>query len=798
MPNNISNLSLSELKTHNFNYDDLVESSAQAKSLLGQAGRVSLDDAGHLTLVNPNAKPDNGFVRFFKGFFNPAYRAEQRILLRADVLAKNQTFNQSLVKSLILYSDIKANAGTFSQLDKISINHLATSAALRQTSDKLDLAHLKTLIKGTAANYHTLLSDAVKTGLENNGFKSDVFFRGQAVSALDFVTKLVPANNNIIIPEMKAAVGMAVIKNCAIHPDLMQGVLSKADGERLRDLLTGAKLTGYPKDELNALARKALSGFVDKLNAMTQQALARGCDPQAVSNLITEALRDISYDGIRNFDQQIFDPQSRDSYAHKLTLLPGGMAQAPMDPKVRADLDAVKQKVAGLDDNQAAKVAAFLKANSNITLDAYAEFVTCFRETGPAFIDLGKKPSYSNYSTFLDTFLTAVDRWEQVHPNGSLDTDDFINAGVVAGFHTLLVAGRDSMTSSVLQQCLDLRASFETVLVDPRCKDFKQVRDSERADLVSRSNFMGSLQAAFSNILDGTDGKLWGTPRRTSLVADLVMQARVQTPELQDLIRQSVSDVAPEYRKGMASYLEDALGQDIEINHRFAPTQVLAEAKQKVLSDPMFLLLLKEAQPPLSAEQEENCRAFLTHDLEFGLSSNLRQQLNHPAQFDAAGFHRNFDLDIVRGHLSKINGDPAGVDLEQVKTVFKQIVPKEFMPSVTALCQQSGLLAGLNAIICAPWNVQDRERYDIGTLLSMYNCKCSNEHASQIRREGDTLYLSAQLEQRLSSQIYDNAAPFGRFPLSIEVAIDLSAGVDEHGLPKSLVITELGRRTPNV
>ena len=69
MPNNISNLSLSELKTHNFNYDDLVESSAQAKSLLGQAGRVSLDDAGHLTLVNPNAKPDNGFVRFFKGFF---------------------------------------------------------------------------------------------------------------------------------------------------------------------------------------------------------------------------------------------------------------------------------------------------------------------------------------------------------------------------------------------------------------------------------------------------------------------------------------------------------------------------------------------------------------------------------------------------------------------------------------------------------------------------------------------------------------------------------------------------------
>ena len=110
-----------------------------------------------------------------------------------------------------------------------------------------------------------------------------------------------------------------------------------------------------------------------------------------------------------------------------------------------------------------------------------------------------------------------------------------------------------------------------------------------------------------SESLEGTDGVFLGKPDSMRKMTDLLLMDRVSSPQMQEHIRQSVADVEPQYRQGLASYLEGALRDITRENHRAATAEEVTALKNRAVSDPKFMSLLNDAQV-LTPEMEAGYR----------------------------------------------------------------------------------------------------------------------------------------------------------------------------------------------
>lgn len=793
MTDNLGSLSLRALGNENFSGVNLVTSQAEADALLGRPGRVSMDDNGKLVLVNPQEKPDNGLVRFFKGLRNPQYRAEQRALRRADVLAANESFNKTLTTQLIKYGKPELYGQPIAAKNEFSVKGLALLATSGRASAEVNLVDLKQMLSSTANRYTNVIAPAAKSCFVDNCVRADVSFKGKACTVYDFVSKLMPpenSSNNGKVPDAKT-LGAAVVKHCAFHPETMDFLLPKKDGERLGVLLSELNVTGKGKDELRSLSKKAINSFIDKLNTMTQQALDRGCDPQQVSNLINDALWLTGRRDAGTLNKSIFDRDIQGSIAQKLAALPGGHPASPADTQTRAELDAVKAKLPGLDDAKAARVLSFCAAHSGMTLDRYADYVQTFAQAGREIINFGSgHTEYGIYHVAKEALDRAIGSYQAAHPGAHFAADDWMEVGGAVMFHAALTGSLSPFTPLFIKKGPEIYASQTEILTNPTRPESRQINDAERKSFAPLSQIMGGMLVMASESLEGTDGVFLGKPASMRKMTDLLLMDRVSSPQMQEHIRQSVADVEPQYRKGLASYLEGALRNITGEEHRAATAEEVTALKNRVVSDPKFMSLLNDAQV-LTPEMEARYRNFLINDPGFSITSSLEQALHRPAGFDADGFHETFDKDVARHLFSEINGHAATNDVAEVRREFSELVPREFRPAMSALCMQGGLPACLSSIINFPEMAGDNERYNQLELASSYQPAMHLDHDTQLRREGDVLYVSLQTEQNYSS--VDEAEPYGRFRLSVEVAVNLKGGVDEHGMPNSVSIISIGK-----
>lgn len=793
MTDNLGSLSLRALGNENFSGVNLVTSQAEADALLGRPGRVSMDDNGKLVLVNPQEKPDNGLVRFFKGLRNPQYRAEQRALRRADVLAANESFNKTLTTQLIKYGKPELYGQPIAAKNEFSVKGLALLATSGRASAEVNLVDLKQMLSSTANRYTNVIAPAAKSCFVDNCVRADVSFKGKACTVYDFVSKLMPpenSSNNGKVPDAKT-LGAAVVKHCAFHPETMDFLLPKKDGERLGVLLSELNVTGKGRDELRSLSKKAINSFIDKLNTMTQQALDRGCDPQQVSNLINDALWLTGRRDAGTLNKSIFDRDIQGSIAQKLAALPGGHPASPADTQTRAELDAVKAKLPGLDDAKAARVLSFCAAHSGMTLDRYADYVQTFAQAGREIINFGSgHTEYGIYHVAKEALDRAIGSYQAAHPGAHFAADDWMEVGGAVMFHAALTGSLSPFTPLFIKKGPEIYASQTEILTNPTLPESRQINDAERKSFAPLSQIMGGMLVMASESLEGTDGVFLGKPASMRKMTDLLLMDRVSSPQMQEHIRQSVADVEPQYRKGLASYLEGALRKITGEEHRAATAEEVTALKNRVVSDPKFMSLLNDAQV-LTPEMEARYRNFLINDPGFSITSSLEQALHRPAGFDADGFHETFDKDVARHLFSEINGHAATNDVAEVRREFSELVPREFRPAMSALCMQGGLPACLSSIINFPEMAGDNERYNQLELASAYQPAMHLDHDTQLRREGDVLYVSLQTEQNYSN--VDEAEPYGRFRLSVEVAVNLKGGVDEHGMPNSVSIISIGK-----
>lgn len=784
----VGGMSLSKLGDFNFNDVDSLTRGSNVNDLLGRPGRVSIDDNGKLVLVNPQDKPDNRVVRFFKGIRNPEYRAEQRTLLRANILAKNESFNSRLTSELIKFSRAEFSAGNaIAPNDEFSVKGLAAKAVAAAPSGELNLVDLKQLIDSTANRFQSALVPEARNCFTDNCTRSDVIFKGKACTVYDFLTKhMPPESNNGRVPRAET-LGAAIVKHCAFHPEIMKFILPKEDGARMGVLLSDPNVTGKGKDELRNLASKAMNSLVGKLNALTQQALERGCDPQSVSNLMNDALWQVGRSDARTLEKGIFDTDNANSIASKLAALPGGTPAAPADAQTRSELDAVKAKLPGLNDSQAAKVLSFC-ATHHMKVDSYADFVQSFGETQKSIIRFGTgQMRYGDFRDAKDAVGRAIDNYTAAHPNAQLGVDDWNNVGAAVVFHAALTDSLSGSARNFVKDGPKTVANLSELIAVPQ--NNQALRDSEMRELSHLNNLMTGMLIMTSGLLEGTNGTFLGKTDSVSDLKDLVLMDRVRLPQMQEHIRQSVADVEPQYQKGLAAYLEGALRATVDETHAEARAEDLVPLKNKAVNDPKFMSVLSDAQV-LTPEIEAKYRDFLINHQTESISSGLEFALSKPSNFDADGFNTTFDKDVARGLFSEINGHPATKDVAEVRREFSELVPREFIPAMSSLCMQGGIPACLNYIINFPEQAGDNGRYNQLDLTRLYDHPFMHMgHATQLRREDDILYLNLQMEQTYSHFGDD---PYGRFRLSIEVAVNLKGGVDERGMPNSISITHLG------
>ncbi len=791
MTDNLRSMSLRDLQNYDFSQVDLINSQAEASALLAQPGRVSLDDQGRLTLVSPDSKPDRGVVRFFKGLFNAQYRAEQRVLDRVSVLAQNKSFNERVTTSFLQHCDPQTRVANLSRTDKFSVLGLATKAATSKGFDNpVNLTELKNLADATATRFASVLDDASKLAFTKNFANRDIIFQGKAMSVYDFVSQIAPQDpNERKVPDVRS-LGAALVKHCAFNPELMKSVLPQEDSVRLRELLGEPKITQNQQTELMQLSQKAITAMTNKLNTMAQAALARGCDPQQTAHILNDALWTIGRGNARNIESGIFDASKSSSIAARLAALPGGGTEAStISADTRAQLDAVKAHFPDLDDAQAAKINAFCDT-CQLSVDKYAEFATTFKEAAFAMVCFGALPS--NYEAYRD----ASDKLQQALADFSarqktIGGDDFSMIGGVPIFHAQITGEKIDFVEGMLKNGPDLKESLTEVVFNPdQVALYDQINPQSSHNLSSLLNVFSAALMSASLAADGTDGASH-TRSRVDNVLSLAFMDDIKQPRVQGLLNQMVADVEPKYQDGLRKYLEAKLMDQVSDSHHPVRTESLPGLKQKALADSKFMSLLNAQPDPLSAEKEAQIRNFLSEDPVWGIANSLKDSLAKSNDFDAYGFHNVFDVDTRRYLFTELNGKPAGNDPAQIRAEFASIVPQDFIPAVSALCMQGGLLASLSNIVTLPEVVGDNDRYDLATLASTYKAAVKTGHSSQLRREDNILFLNTQIELTASS--HQGGEPYGRYNLSIEVAINLNGGIDENGVPNSISIINIGQ-----
>ncbi len=373
MPNNI-NLK-ADLSTLDFSQvGRLTADDAQAQALFNKPGKISLDDKGELFVINPNAKRNNAFVRFFKGILtrNKAYMNEQHAIDRYEKLKNNASFADKAAKELInaasankANADVSADDLAFTALRNLQIKIQPNSSL---TTDMLQQALAK------SENTHSSLAD-LKDSFElisqNDLRNSLIYCDGKILNAQELCQQY--AQDKSIPNPLK--LGTAVIHALAYNNgDEISQFISDYDQMQLNSLL--AKDTKWSKEErskFSEIVSQAFHSFEHKLSSLAKEAVSEHKDPQAVASLIADAYNIVASerDGSLAFEQVFGDGD--DSIKNQIEDLGDNAHIDNISSAQRTALDEVKANFPDLTDKQCAQILVYCEKN-NMPLSEFAKF----------------------------------------------------------------------------------------------------------------------------------------------------------------------------------------------------------------------------------------------------------------------------------------------------------------------------------------------------------------------------------------------------------------------------------------
>lgn len=273
---------ISALATRNFDGANLI-SPNNVGELMQKEGRFTLDDAGRLTVINPPARRDNGFVRFFKGLFSSSYRAEQRMLDRMEVLGRNASFNAELRAAIGRF-----RPGGMERLDGFAWNRTFNTVLTRiqpSGTEPLSMGELR-----QAAAEATHFTEAMRAPSSAfsalDGSVAPVLTERGPMSLEEFIS----ANRTEVtdLPNFDD-VARAVCTNVLQGKD-MGSLLLNDDCSRFTALMAKSELTHQEKQEVRGLRSKAEQNVVNAMASFASKALEEGAEPAKLANHLGGAL----------------------------------------------------------------------------------------------------------------------------------------------------------------------------------------------------------------------------------------------------------------------------------------------------------------------------------------------------------------------------------------------------------------------------------------------------------------------------------------------------------------------------
>lgn len=274
--------SISALATKNFDGATLIHPD-EMNSLMQKEGRFTLDDAGRLAVINPPSRRDGGFVRFFKGLFSSSYRAEQRMLDRMEVLARNASFNAVL----------RASIGNFHPAGMERVESFTWNRTFNEVLQRIQPSAdnpLSTAQLRQAAATATHLADAMRA--------PSSAFSARDGSVMPILTEHGPKSLDEFISAHRtkttdlpgfADVSRAVCLNVLTGKN-MGNLLSQDDCSRFVGLTAQSGLSAEEDEELLGLRRKAEQNVVNALSSFASKALEEGADPATLANHLGDVL----------------------------------------------------------------------------------------------------------------------------------------------------------------------------------------------------------------------------------------------------------------------------------------------------------------------------------------------------------------------------------------------------------------------------------------------------------------------------------------------------------------------------
>ena len=273
--NNLSNMSMKALETHDFSNETNLVKAEDISNLLKKDGIFTLDDKGKVTVVSAGRR-DNAIYRFFKGLFNRDYRVTQENIDRAFALKKNASFNELLRNTCIKYAVSQHDNGDVnSDRNKLISERII---GIYESQKELTTGSIKEAIK-KYVTFSRPLTDSI--ALSQSETTKGILVKGENLSPEEFINRY--ADHSDISVSNKTLATSVLIK-AAKNPVSFADIGKLKDASTLHSLLYKASLTNSEKAAFKASLHSVLSEIKKRMVDSAENALSQGKDLKAVAN----------------------------------------------------------------------------------------------------------------------------------------------------------------------------------------------------------------------------------------------------------------------------------------------------------------------------------------------------------------------------------------------------------------------------------------------------------------------------------------------------------------------------------
>jgi hypothetical protein len=831
--NHIDRMTAAQLETYNFSGADnrpRLFDAEQLKSLLdnNQEGVFTLDEQGHLGVINPPARRDNRVLRFFRGLFSSTYKAQQANLDRMESLQRNASFNKMLRLSLVKALTDKEAPSMARVNEKQSMRARILSAQLldrfASSGNKVRISDIKQAVKNSNS-FATNIKMAATVIADGKYAGSSIAIKGENLSPLEFIRKY---DDSMVNTDKKLA--SAILIRAAKYPESFACIGKTEQARELSRLFAKPGFGGsYENADVNdrqkaqSLMQELTNEVNKKMCSFAEGALAAGKDPAAVAARLKESFNALcapfqgTPEGIGALGQFLGE-QGKLASADDLAPAQDPAAYTAPDPanKNYDSFMKLKQEFPDLSNRQLGQIVNFLvhkSDNEDKTIKAKLQdkyiagaksggaekFRTALRDLQKAAEShnavLLKQTGQDLLKLFMDT--TGTKKITEVAKDKIADFSAMVMhyAAITAPANELKSINTDILKE--LQGAMGKHAVFRSNETNPEAKLILQRHACECATVTSLLLEVKNIIMPATDNFDTFDTDTV-SDSVNSMVKNTLVMGQLELPQYQAQIDNAVSSFPEDIRDLAKNMLTDIAKSRIARKGE-NPGAVINEIAGKLKDAKHLTEFLK-----IRNVTQEQLETFKNSVLSMNeLKKNYQDQID-TKHVTGNTLHDNVLRDVDGLMITGIND----VDLiaiadkkqrkDTAKNLFMEKVPQNLLGFVTNYVQQGGMGAMIYTGIHVPAAGQERLIPDCPSIADLMkdNALGKADTVHNIKIDDNTIEITSNITVQAgftnafgSTLILPHDGQYELCQFTVVTKIDISQGTLENGVPKGISLS---------